>query len=249
MTLLEVCCGSTEDVLAAERGGADRAELNSALSLGGLTPEIGSVLLCKEQASIPVIAMLRPRAGGFCYSDLEYQTMLRSAEALLNAGADGLAFGFLTADRTVDRERTRELVFMIHSHGKEAVFHRAFDCARDLPEAAEILVGTGVDRVLTSGGECTALLGKERLQKLQEVYGSRLEILAGSGVRSDNVTELLDAGICQVHSSCRGYGEDKTARANGVTFSYEGVPEWYHYEMVSEEQVRSLKRKILQRKH
>lgn len=246
MILLEVCCGSAEDVLAAERGGADRAELNSALSLGGLTPDLGSLILCKEKAAIPVIAMLRPRGGGFCYSDVEYQTMRRSAECLLVAGADGLAFGFLTADRRVDRERTSSLVSLVHSYGKEAVFHRAFDCVRDFPEAVEILMEAGVDRILTSGGEVTALLGKERLKELQEIYGSRLEILAASGVRSDNVSELLGAGICQVHSSCRGYREDKTAQGNGVSFSYAGMPEWYHYEMVSEEEVRNLKQKIRQ---
>lgn len=249
MILLEVCCGSAKDVLAAERGGADRVELNSALSLGGLTPDLGNLILCREKTAIPVIAMLRPRAGGFCYSELEYQTMLRSAEALLAAGADGLAFGFLTGDREVDRGRTRELVSLIHSHGKEAVFHRAFDCVRNLPEAAEILVEAGVDRVLTSGGESTAILGKDCLSKLLENYGLRLEILAGSGVRSENVTELLNAGICQVHSSCRGYGEDKTARGNGVSFSCEGTPQWYHYEAVSEETVRNLKQKIRQWEH
>lgn len=236
-----------EDVLAAERGGADRVELNSALSLGGLTPEQGSLVLCKGRAAIPVIAMLRPRGGGFCYSDVEYQTMLRSAEHLLAAGADGLAFGFLTADREVDRERTEQMVSLIHSYGKEAVFHRAFDCVRIFPEAVETLIQTGVDRILTSGGEHTALMGQECLRNLQSVYGNRIEILAGSGVRSENVAELLEkTGIRQVHSSCRGYREDRTARGNGVSFSYAGCPEWYHYEAVAEEQVRSLKQNVQQ---
>ena len=68
----EICCGSYADALAAMRGNASRIELNSALPLGGLTPDIGDLLLCKERLSIPVIAMLRPRAGGFCYTENEF---------------------------------------------------------------------------------------------------------------------------------------------------------------------------------
>ena len=90
----EICCGGYEDALQASRGGARRVELNSALYLGGLTPGLGTLKLTKEKTDLTVISMVRPRGGGFCYSEAEYAAMLRDAEELLRAGTDGIAFGF-----------------------------------------------------------------------------------------------------------------------------------------------------------
>lgn len=127
--LLEVCCGSADDVLEAWRGGADRVELNANLFQGGLTPTIGTLRAVKAHADIPVMAMIRPRAGGFCYTDVEYETMREDARALLEAGADGLVFGFLHGDGTVDAARTREMVAL--AEGRPCVFHRALDVTPD----------------------------------------------------------------------------------------------------------------------
>ena len=91
--LIEACCGSADDALEAARGGADRVELNSALYLGGLTPSAGSLRVLRESSGVPVMAMLRPREGGFCYSGTAFRTMLADGELLLRAGADGLVFG------------------------------------------------------------------------------------------------------------------------------------------------------------
>lgn len=247
MITLEICCGSAVDAVAAERGGADRIELNSALSLGGLTPDIGSLLVSREKVKIPIVAMVRPRGGGFCYTQEEYETMKMSAQILLKAGSDGLAFGFLKEDRTIDRERTKEFTELIHSCGKEAVFHRAFDASFSLDVAIEQLIEAGVDRVLTSGGETTAEEGAGYLSHLQACYGSEIEILAGSGVRSKNVMTLLGkTGVRQVHSSCKGFLSDRTARGNGVSFACGGEADWYQYEAVSQEEVRVLKAELTQ---
>lgn len=247
MISLEICCGSAADAATAESGGASRIELNSALSLGGLTPDMGTLLICKQKVHIPVIAMLRPRGGGFCYTAEEYDAMIAGAKALLEAGADGLAYGFLKEDRTVDMDRTREITKLVHSYGKEAVFHRAFDLVLDFDMAIKELISINVDRLLTSGGKQTALEGVSCIADLQNKYGTQIEILPGSGIRSENVAQLLEkTGVHQIHSSCKGYGEDKTARGNGVAFSYEGIPEWYCYETVAKEQVMDLKQKILQ---
>jgi copper homeostasis protein len=96
--LLEVCCGSVEDVLQAERGGADRVELNSSLFHGGLTPSIGELITAKRLSSLPVMTMVRPRQAGFCYTDAEYQTALADAEKLLEYGSDT----FKTWDDIID---------------------------------------------------------------------------------------------------------------------------------------------------
>src|SRR5512146_2653538 len=123
--LLEVCCGSLDDAIEAERGGANRVELCSCLFLGGLTPSIGSVIEARRRLKIPIIAMVRPRGGGFCYTDAEFAAMQHDARALLAAGADGIVFGILNRDGTVDLERNRVLREIAGS--RQAVLHRAID--------------------------------------------------------------------------------------------------------------------------
>ena len=120
--IYEVCCGCTDDAVNAFKGGADRIELNSALFLGGLTPSLGTLLKVKELVKIPVMAMVRPREGGFCYTDNEYETMKADAALFLENGADGLVFGFLNADGTVDEERTGEFHALCRKWGRESVF-------------------------------------------------------------------------------------------------------------------------------
>ena len=107
--LLEVCIASVDDAIAAQSGGADRLEVNCALALGGLTPSAGLFAEVRRQVKLPLIAMVRPRPGGFCYSPAEFDVMLRDADELIAAGADGLAFGVLTNGGEIDVERCRRL--------------------------------------------------------------------------------------------------------------------------------------------
>ena len=105
--LLEVCCGSADDVIQAYKAGADRVELNCDLFHGGLTPTVGSLIAAKRESDIPIMAMIRPREGGFCYTGTEFAAAVEDAKLLLSHGADGLVFGFLHADGTLDETRTR----------------------------------------------------------------------------------------------------------------------------------------------
>lgn len=240
--LLEICCGSFEDALGAAAAGADRIELNSALFLGGLTPTLGTLLSVKENTPIPVIAMVRPRGGGFCYGKAEYELMRRDAELLLQNGADGLAFGFLKQDGRVCTERTKAFVDLAHSYGAEAVFHRAFDCTPKQEEAIEQLIGSGVDRVLTSGGRQSAWEGREQIAGLQAQYGNAIQILPGSGLRKENAAAFLrQTKVTQLHSSCRGWEKDATAIAGQVSFAYNTGSHAEEYEIVSKEEVKGLK--------
>ncbi len=222
---VEICCGSYEDAVTASQGGADRIELNSALSLGGLTPSYGCVRLCVEQLKIPVITMIRPRDGGFCYSDYEYEAMRSDTEQFLKMNVAGIAFGILDQKKEIDLNRTRPIIELIHSYGKEAVFHRAFDCATNQERAIEKLIELHTDRVLTSGGEKTALQGKRTLLTLQEKYGTQIEILPGSGITSENSRELLrETGLTQIHASCRLLNRvDITAVGTKVSFEAAGT--------------------------
>lgn len=240
--LLEICCGSLEDALAAAAGGADRIELNSALYLGGLTPSMATLLAVRESCPIPVIAMVRPRGGGFCYPESTYRLMLREAELLLKNGADGLAFGFLHEDRSLQVERTRAFVELIHSYGREAVFHRAIDCVPDQEQVMDALITCGVDRVLTSGGRATAWEGREQIARLQKQYGQEMQILPGSGLRKENAVEFVrQTGVGQIHSSCRGWEKDGTGVTNQVSFAYCPGEHASDYEAVDRTEVCGLK--------
>ena len=107
--LLEICCGSIDDAIEAEKGGADRVELCSALFLGGLTPSFGTIQEAKRRLRIPVVVMVRPRGGGFAYSEAEMASMERDAKAAVEAGADGIVFGILQADGRIDIARCRRI--------------------------------------------------------------------------------------------------------------------------------------------
>lgn len=238
--LLEVCCGSLEDALCACAHGADRIELNSALYLGGLTPSLGSLRLAKQSCAVPVIAMVRPRGCGFCYSPIEVEAMFADAEILLRNGADGLAFGFLREDRRIDAALTEKMVRLIHSYGKEAVFHRAFDVLNDQEAGIQTLISLGVDRVLTSGGKATAEAGMNRIRALQETYGKQIAILAGCGIHAGNVGKIQEhTQVMQVHSSCRGWQEDATSSNGSVDYSYASGSG--QYEAVSAQKASAMK--------
>ena len=108
-----------------------RVELNSALSLGGLTPSLGSLIMIKQYSDIEIVSMVRARAGGFCYTNYQYEQMLENLKLLLAYGTDGVSFGFLNEDRTIDKNRCQEFLENVKNEGRKATFHRAFDCTRD----------------------------------------------------------------------------------------------------------------------
>ena len=199
--LLEVAVATLADAQTAQAAGADRLELNAALELGGLTPSIGTVELVKAACRIPVIAMVRPRPGGFVYSSAERATMERDCDHLLAAGVAGVAFGFLSADRTIDVSATRAFVNRIGS-GPECVFHRAFDLTPDPAVALATLIDLGVTRVLTSGQATAAPDGTTVIKRLVIQAANRTEILPGAGITPENVAQLIaDTGVHQVHGS------------------------------------------------
>lgn len=207
---LEICLASVDDAIAAAEGGADRIELNSALSLGGLTPSPGTLAEVRAAVALPVIVLVRPRAGGFAYSPAEFRVLLRDVEHALASGAHGVAFGVLGSDGRIDHGRCREVVRLVGS--REAVFHRAFELTPDPVAALEQLLDLGVRRVLTSGQRPTALEGADVLAELLRRSAGRIEILPGSGINAETVGELLArTGCMQVHASCRAMRHDPSA--------------------------------------
>jgi copper homeostasis protein len=236
--LLEVCCGSFEDALQADKAHAQRIELNSALYLGGLTPSLGSLIKTKTLTNIKTVCMVRPRAGGFCYSNDDIEVMFTDAILLLENGADGLAFGFLNEDSTINYDLTKKMIDLIHSYQKEAVFHRAIDVSKNYEESIKTLIELGCDRILTSGSYANVSEGKEVMKSAYETYGSKIEFVMGSGVNENNAQQLIDyTGIQQVHSSCKGYKEDPTTSKQHVSYQY---LESNNYEVVDINKVKAI---------
>lgn len=243
--IIEICCGSYEDAVQAANGGATRIELNSALHLGGLTPSLGTLQLTKQNTNLKIIAMVRPRGAGFCYSNAEFEVLKQDAKLLMEHGADGLAFGCLKIDGTIDIAQNKQIINIIKEYKGEAVFHRAFDCMQDYHLATTILMDIGVDRILTSGLQPKAMDGIQVIKELQEAYGDKIEILAGSGMNATNAREMMDkTGINQVHSSCKDWVKDPTTIGKHVSFAYANTPYESNYDVVSLEMVKKIVQSI-----
>ena len=220
-TIVEVCANSVQDCIAAEQAGADRIELNNAVHMGGLTPSVATLILAKKETKLPIIAMVRPRAAGFHYNEIEIETMFLDAEYLLKHGADGLAFGFLTKDSKVDYSLTKRFVDLCHEYQAEAVFHRAFDQTVDPFEATETLIELKVDRILTSGQRSKAIEGLVVLNELNARYHDKMEFCLGSGINDENVRELVEnTQVNQVHASFKDWKDDPTTTSEFVDYSY-----------------------------
>jgi len=206
--LVEACVDSVASALAAERGGARRLELCDNLFDGGTTPSAGMISAAKAAVRIPVFVLVRPRGGGFVYTDDEMGVMRLDIEAAKMLGADGVAVGVLTRDARVDEEQLRLLVA---AAGELPVtFHRAFDLSQDREQALETLVQLRVARVLTSGGAPAALDGVEAIASLVRRAAGQIQVMAGGGVREETVQEIVHrSGVSEVH--VRG---TKLARTN-----------------------------------
>ena len=202
MTTLEVCVDSVESAIAAEAGGAQRIELCSALIEGGLTPSLGLIRRVRERVSLDVHVLIRPRGGDFLYSDEELAVMREDIRLAAESGVEGVVFGLLTATGDVDVSRTRDLVIV--ARPMQVTFHRAIDMARDVEVALEALILTGADRVLTSGGEPTALQGRMRLSRLVSASQGRIHVMVGGGVRPVNARQIAQTTkALEYHASLR----------------------------------------------
>ena len=200
--VLEVCVESLDACLAARDGGASRLEVCSALAVGGLTPNHELVRQAVERSGLPVHAMIRPRAGNFIYSDAELIAMQKSIDAMKDLGADGVVFGVLHLDQSVDTVRTRILVD--RARPMQTTFHRAFDETVDLNQAMEDVIATGCDRILTSGGASDVVAGRAVLARLVERAGTRIAIAVGGGLRLKNAPELARlTGAKHFHGSMK----------------------------------------------
>lgn len=198
----ELCTDSVEGVILAEKLGFTSVELCSALSAGGLTPSYGLIKQCALHTNIEIHTMIRHREGGFEYSSDDLILMKLDIEAAKKAGATGVVFGILNAERNIS-DQNFELVQMAHELGLKATFHRAFDFVPDFRLAIEKVLSFGFDRLLTSGLKEKAEDGLIVISELQQKYGHLIQVIAGSGINKVNALRFSKKGINYVHFTAR----------------------------------------------
>ena len=227
--LVEACVDSLQGALVAQSAGANRLELNFALELDGITPSAGLVNQVLEQANLPVIAMVRPRSGDFCYSDLEWQTMMADAKLLLDTGVHVLAFGARKSDRTVDVNRCEAMRDL--ARDRELVFHKAFDEIEDWTEAGSQLIELGIDRVMTSGRMASSADGIPAIRQLQSDFEGRLVVLPAGGVNASNAVQIVEqGGVSQLHGTfSRGNPTDFQGISDEIQSAISALATRFHH--------------------
>ena len=242
--ILEVCVDSYASAMAAIAGGADRLELCSALSVGGLTPSAALLRQIRKGSDIPIRCLMRPRGGDFFYTPEEIQQMAMEMAALRDARADGFVIGCLTADGELDGNAMGSL--LKEASGLGLTLHRCIDVSRDLEETYRQAALLGFDTVLTSGGGGKCLDGMETIGRLFAIRDKENgpEVLIGAGVNAGMI-----AAFREKYPQSRAFHmSGKTEIESGMRFRREGVPmglpgldEW-HIPVTSEEAVREARR-------
>ncbi|WP_068472214.1 copper homeostasis protein CutC [Saccharicrinis aurantiacus] len=200
MFKLEVSTYNIEGVKAALKLGVDRLELCNNIKEGGTTPSAGFVKAAIETGHPDIFIIVRPRGGDFLYSDSEFEVIKSDIELAKLLGVHGVVSGVLNADGSIDIKRTKELVEL--ARPMKFTFHRAFDMSNDPKKALDDLIEIGVDIVLSSGMEDTAVEGRKTLQQMIQQANNRITVLVGSGVNASNIAQLQkETGATEFHMS------------------------------------------------
>ena len=237
---IEIVCCSVDDCVEAVAGGADRIELCGAITLGGLTPSIGTLFEAKRNVNIPIVAMVRPRGAGFHYTDHEFETMLADATALIDYGADGLVFGILDGDGRLDTSRMQRLVDICGDRDK--VCHRCFDVVPDPFSTLDQLIDLGMTRLLTSGQRAYATDGVDLIRRLVERADGRIEILPAGGLRMHNIIDFISStGSRCVHLAPFIERIDTSTLGNPeIEYAPTSLPKESTFHLIDREQVRAI---------
>ncbi|HRG80702.1 MAG TPA: copper homeostasis protein CutC, partial [Cyclobacteriaceae bacterium] len=201
---LEIVVYNIESALKAQEGGADRIELCDNPGEGGTTPSFGIIESVRQNVNLDVYVMIRPRGGDFHYTNYEFHSMKRDIYQCQRISVDGIVFGILNADGTIDKKRCKELIDK--ARPLKVTCHRAFDMTRDPFEALEDCIEVGFDRILTSGHRTSALLGVDLIGKLIKKANGRIAIMPGSGVNENTVEEIVrKTGATEIHFSATAF--------------------------------------------
>jgi copper homeostasis protein len=223
---VEICVGDMESAIAAHAGGADRVELCDNLSVGGTTPSAGLIAESCRRLSIPVHVLIRPRGGDFVYSEPELAVMRHDIEVAMALGAAGVVVSVLTGESVLDRQQMAALVNL--ARPIKVTCHKAFDQIVEPLEAIDTLIALGVERVLTSGGQPSAMEGAGMLARLVDRAANRLTIMAGGRLSIANLeTVITRSRVTAVHLGSAATrtidGATNGSRSDGSASSWQRV--------------------------
>lgn len=200
--LLEICTDSYQSALIAQKNGADRIELCSGLSEGGLTPSLGLIQSVIQTLTIPVHVLIRSRPGNFCYTESEIQIMLHDIDYCKQSGATGIVIGALLSDGSIDLQTCERL--SARSQPLQLTFHRAFDLTPAPFEAIDQIKKMGFNRILTSGHNASAEIGLRKITQLIRYAGEEMIIMPGAGINEHNVKRIAKISKAkELHMSLR----------------------------------------------
>ncbi|XP_022080906.1 copper homeostasis protein cutC homolog isoform X2 [Acanthaster planci] len=238
---MEVCVDSVRSATAAERGGATRIELCAGLSEGGTTASLGLLRIVKAVTTLPVFALIRPRAGDFLYDPEELEVMREDIQLCKENGADGIVFGALTSSGSIDTEVCKEFIEL--SRPLPVTFHRAFDMCRDPHASLEVLISLGFERVLTSGQESSALEGLPLIRELIQIANNRITVMPGGAINARNLDRILTgSGAKEFHCSARSIQDSLMVHKNSrVTMGAQLAAPEFSLKFANEELIRTLK--------
>ncbi|NBP84974.1 MAG: copper homeostasis protein CutC [Mycobacteriaceae bacterium] len=234
---LEVIAFDLASCATAQHCGADRIELCANPHEGGTTPSYGMIAKAREQTTIQLFPIIRPRGGDFLYSDGEFDSMSLDVDTCRELGCDGVVIGMLLENGRIDIDRCADLID--RAGPMEVTFHRAFDRVGNPLEALEAIIELGCTRILTSGLRPSAAEGKHTLRTLVSAAGDRIAIMPGAGVRSDNIAELARiTGATAFHSSAR------SKRASQMSYVNPAMGEELFSVSIDPVEVRMLREKL-----
>lgn len=210
---IEIVVYNIESALKAQEGGADRIELCDNPGDGGTTPSYGTIELVRQNVNLDVYVMIRPRGGDFYYSSYEFHSMKRDISQCQKLSVDGIVFGILSTDGTIDKKRCKELI--AQARPLKVTCHRAFDMTRDPFEALEDCIEAGFDRILTSGQRAVASEGANLIGELIRKAEGRIAIMPGSGVNENTVEAIISkSGATEIHFSATAFRDSSMVFKN-----------------------------------
>jgi copper homeostasis protein len=239
---IEIVVYNIESALKAQEGGADRIELCDNPGEGGTTPSFGTIESVRQNVNLDVFVMIRPRGGDFHYSNYEFHCMKRDIDQCQKLSADGVVFGILNADGTLDKKRCKELID--RARPMKVTCHRAFDMTSDPFQTLEDCIEVGFDRILTSGHQTVASKGTTLIAELVKKANGRIAIMPGSGVNEEAVEKIVsETNVNEIHFSATAFRESAMQYRNpaiAAMGSEEGSE--FKYRTVDPERVRVMRK-------
>jgi copper homeostasis protein len=224
---LEICVDSVESAVNAQIAGADRVEFCANLPEGGTTPSFGTIASARDNLTIGLHVIIRPRGGDFLYTDPEFDVMRRDIEICGECGVEGIVLGILRPGGEIDAERTAKLVEL--AHPMSVTFHRAFDMCIDPARGMEDIISSGASRLLTSGQKDKVAEGALLIRDLVKQAGSRIIIMPGSGLDESNISEIAKiTGATEFHmTGSKVIPSDMSFRREHISMGgVQGIPEF-----------------------